>query len=197
MLNGKAPEINVNQPLAWTNKNDFGGHSFYTSLGHIKDFENKEFVKMLNNAVDWLINGSPKLEHLDKKKRIHEEVDGALSPENSRSLIKVRDDLEIDLVLSEPIIKQPLHMSFDHKGRLWVVQYSQYPDPAGLKRLSRDKVWRVSYDRMPPPPPHKPDSIYRGADKISIHEDTNGDGIYNKHKIFADGLNMATSVAHD
>ena len=67
-------------------------------------------------------------------------------------------------------------MSFDHKGRLWVVQYSQYPDPAGLKRLSRDKVWRVSYDRMPPPPPHKPDSIYRGADKISIHEDTNGDG---------------------
>ena len=105
LLNGKAPEINVNQPLAWTNKNDFGGHSFYTSLGHIKDFENKEFVKMLNNAVDWLINGSPKLEHLDKKKRIHEEVDGALSPENSRSLIKVRDDLEIDLVLSEPIIK--------------------------------------------------------------------------------------------
>ena len=197
LLNGKAPEINVNQPLAWTNKNDFGGHSFYTSLGHIKDFENKEFVKMLNNAVDWLINGSPKLEHLDKKKRIHEEVDGALSPENSRSLIKVRDDLEIDLVLSEPIIKQPLHMSFDHKGRLWVVQYSQYPDPAGLKRLSRDKVWRVSYDRMPPPPPHGPDSIYRGADKISIHEDTNGDGIYNKHKIFADGLNMATSVAHD
>ena len=197
LLNGKAPEINANQPLAWTNKNDFGGHSFYTSLGHINDFGNEEYVKMLNNAVDWLIDVSPKLERLDKKKRPHEEVNGALSPEKSRSLIQVGNDLEIDLVLSEPIIKQPLHMSFDHKGRLWVVQYSQYPDPAGLKRLSRDKVWRVSYDRMPPPPPHGPDSIYRGTDKISIHEDTNGDGIYDKHKIFADGLNMATSVAHD
>ncbi|MCP4508488.1 MAG: dehydrogenase, partial [Fuerstiella sp.] len=32
-------------------------------------------------------------------------------------------------------------------------------------------------------------------DRISIHEDTDGDGVYDKHKIFVDGLNLATSVA--
>jgi putative membrane-bound dehydrogenase-like protein len=104
--------------------------------------------------------------------------------------------LAIDLVLSEPLIRQPLHISFDDRGRMWVVQYIQYPDPAGLKELSHDKVWRVDYDRKPPPPPHAEGSPFRGKDVISIHEDADGDGVYETHKVFADGLNMATSVAH-
>ena len=32
---------------------------------------------------------------------------------------------------------------------------------------------------------------------ISIHEDTNGDGDFDKVKIFQDGLSMATSLARD
>jgi putative membrane-bound dehydrogenase-like protein len=43
---------------------------------------------------------------------------------------------------------------------------------------------------VPPPPPHHD----RGADIISIHEDTDGDGIYDKHKVFQDGLNMANAA---
>ena len=124
-------------------------------------------------------------------------IEGAMSPRDSTKLISVPDDLSVDLVLSEPIIKQPLHLSFDSRGRLWVVQYIQYPDPAGLKRISRDKVWRVAYDMVPPPPPYPSGSPFIGKDKISIHEDTNGDGEFDKHKIFVDGLNMVTSVAHD
>ena len=202
LLNGIAPKANASQPLAWINKNKFGGYSFYTSLGHSKDFKNPQFQRILNNAVDWLLNGLIKKNDIQrnktlKKKSIHESVDGALSPEKSHSLIKTTDGIEVDLLLSEPYITQPLHLSFDYKGRLWVVQYSQYPDPAGLKRLSRDKVWRVSYDKVPPPPPHKKNSTFWGNDKISIHEDTNGDGRYDTHKVFLDGLNMATSVAHD
>ena len=45
-------------------------------------------------------------------------------------------------------------LSFDERGRLWVVQYLQYPYPAGLKMLSHDGVWRAVYDKVPPPPPH-------------------------------------------
>ncbi|MFT5856849.1 MAG: putative heme-binding domain-containing protein, partial [Verrucomicrobiales bacterium] len=37
---------------------------------------------------------------------------------------------------------------------------------------------------------------FRGEDKITIHEDTDGDGHYDKTKTFLDGLNMATSLAH-
>ena len=72
-----------------------------------------------------------------------------------------------------------------------MVQYLQYPDPAGLKMVSHDGVWRAVYDKVPPPPPHH----FRGKDKITIHEDTDGDGVFDRHKTFLDGLNIATSVA--
>ena len=35
-----------------------------------------------------------------------------------------------------------------------------------------------------------------GKDKITIHEDTDGDGAFDKHKTFVDGLNMVTAVEH-
>jgi len=117
-----------------------------------------------------------------------------LSPAESFKKIKVADDLEVDLVLHEPLVAQPLSMTFDLRGRLWVVQYRQYPFPAGLKMISRDKYYRAVYDRVPPPPPHAKDSPFRGRDRISIHEDTDGDGKFDKHKVFVDGLSIATAV---
>ena len=53
-------------------------------------------------------------------------------------------------VLSEPQIAQPLSMNFDERGRLWVVEYQQYPYPAGLKMVSRNKYYRAVYDKVPP-----------------------------------------------
>ena len=200
LMTGRAVGIGVKQPVAWVNRNIFGGKTFYTSLGHKDDFTNINFVKMLDNAASWALSKDPqlKINKISKSKHLpHEKIDGAMSPRDSTRLISVPDDLTVDLVLCEPIIKQPLHLSFDSKGRLWVVQYIQYPDPAGLKRVSRDKVWRVAYDKIPPPPPYPSGSPFIGKDKISIHEDTNGDGEFDKHKIFVEGLNMATSVAHD
>ncbi|MBI1176166.1 c-type cytochrome [bacterium] len=114
-----------------------------------------------------------------------------LSPADSAKDFIVPDDLQIDLILSEPTITQPLQLSFDERGRLWVVEYRQYPEPAGLKQVSHDKFWRSVYDKVPLPPP---DGV-KGKDRISIHEDTNGDGTFDSHKVFVDGLNIATSCA--
>src|SRR5947209_16758876 len=99
-----------------------------------------------------------------------------LSPAEAAKSFKVADDLRFDQVLAEPIVKQPLGMSFDERGRLWVCQYLQYPHPAGLKIMSRDMFWRIVYDKVPPAPP-KHD---RGRDIISIHEDTKGTGVFDK-----------------
>jgi putative heme-binding domain-containing protein len=115
----------------------------------------------------------------------------ALSPQQALQRFTTPDDLQVELVLAEPVVRQPVFMNFDERGRLWVVQYVQYPYPAGLKMLSKDEYWRAQYDKVPlPPPQHTP-----GLDKITIHEDTDGDGGYDHHKTFLEGLSIVTSVA--
>ena len=111
-------------------------------------------------------------------------------PQSTLSHFLYPDDLSLDLVLSEPEIVQPVELSFDHRGRLWVVQYHQYPYPQGLKVTSVDNFLRVHFDKIPVAPP----GGLKGADKISIFEDTNGDGTYDKSTDAIKGLNIATSV---
>ncbi len=111
-------------------------------------------------------------------------------PGKTLSHFRYPDDLSLDLVLSEPEIVQPVELSFDHRGRLWVVQYHQYPYPKDLKVVSVDNFLRVKFDKVPAAPPQG----IRGADKITIFEDTNGDGTYDKSTDAIKGLNIATSV---
>ncbi len=114
-----------------------------------------------------------------------------LPPRDAEQAFEVPDDLRMQLVLSEPEIAQPLFMTWDERGRMWVVEYRQYPEVAGVTMLSRDVFLRSVYDKLPEPPPHGA----RGRDRITIHEDTDGDGVYDTHKTFVDGLNIASSVA--
>jgi putative membrane-bound dehydrogenase-like protein len=90
----------------------------------------------------------------------------------------------------EPDIRQPILVKFDDRGRLWTIQYLQYPNPAGLKRVSVDRYSRTIYDRVPEPPPKGP----KGADRITIMEDTNGDGRADKFKDFISDLNLCTGL---
>lgn len=104
---------------------------------------------------------------------------------------RLPEDLAIDLVLSEPQITQPVEIGFDHRGRLWVVQYNQYPFPKGLKVTGVDNHMRFKFDKVPLPPPLG----LKGADKITVFEDTDGNGSYDKATDVISGLNIATSVA--
>jgi putative membrane-bound dehydrogenase-like protein len=113
-----------------------------------------------------------------------------LSPEDAVKRMKVADGFEIRLLASEPAIRQPLSISFDERGRIWVLQYIQYPNPAGLKAVKVDEYLRTTYDRLPEPPPKGP----KGADKITILEDKDGDGYFETAKNFVTGLNIASGM---
>ncbi len=81
--------------------------------------------------------------------------------------LKVPDGYKIELFASEedfPDLANPVQMTFDNKGRLWVACMPSYP-------------------HYKPGDP-KPD------DKILILEDTNGDGKADKQTVFADGLHL-------
>lgn len=133
---------------------------------------------------------------------VHSNTDGKGPPLNIEETIKklkIPDFLNIQIALSEPECLQPLYTEFDEKGRLWVTQYIQYPEPAGIELIAWDRHLRAIYDQDPPPPPFDtPEKAkFKGRDKITIHEDTNGDGRFDTHKVFMDGLNIATSTAQD
>jgi putative membrane-bound dehydrogenase-like protein len=114
----------------------------------------------------------------------------ALSPKESLERFSLSEGLEISLAANEPEVRQPLCINFDERGRMWVVQYIQYPFPAGLKVLKYDEHLRAVFDKVPAPPP----GHVHGADKITIFEDKDGDGFYESHKDFVVGLNIATSA---
>ncbi len=111
--------------------------------------------------------------------------------EDAVKQFKVRDGFEIQLVASEPAVSQPLFLSWDSRGRMWTVQYRQYQFPAGLKIIRYDQHLRAVFDKVPDPPPHGTP----GVDKITVHEDTDGDGLYDNHKDVITGLNIVSSVA--
>jgi len=113
------------------------------------------------------------------------------SPEDAVKKMTVPDELEVSLVAAEPLVRQPVCIEFDDRGRMWVIQYLQYPNPAGLERAKVDRFSRTIYDRVPEPPPKGP----RGADRITILDDKDGDGIAESSHDFIDGLNLATGLA--
>lgn len=90
-----------------------------------------------------------------------------LTPEEERLALKVPEGFEVQLFASEPDIGKPLNMSFDSKGRMWVTQSYEYPFP---------------------------DTTGVGRDKISILEDTDGDGTADKITTFADSLNIPIGI---
>ena len=84
-------------------------------------------------------------------------------------LIQVPAGFELQLFASEPDIINPIAMAWDERGRLWVVETVDYPNEV-----------------------REEDGV--GDDRIKICEDTNGDGKADKFTIFADKLNIPTSI---
>ncbi len=113
------------------------------------------------------------------------------TPDEAVKRMTVADGFEVQVVASEPLVRQPVCIEFDDRGRLWVIQYLQYPNPAGLKRLQVDRYSRTRYDRIPEPPPLGP----KGADRITILSDSDGDGKMDNSHDFVQGLNLATGLA--
>jgi putative membrane-bound dehydrogenase-like protein len=116
--------------------------------------------------------------------------EGGFPPAESAKRAKPADGLVVKLFAAEPEVRQPIFVKCDDRGRVWTIQYLQYPNPAGLKRVKVDRWSRTVYDRIPEPPPKGP----KGDDRITICEDTNGDGKADKFKDFVTGLNLCTGV---
>lgn len=93
----------------------------------------------------------------------------ALAPAQAEKKFAVPAGFEVRLFAAEPMVVNPVAMTWDERGRLWVVELYEYP--LGAK------------------PGEKP------RDKVKVLEDTDNDGRADKVTTFADGLNLATGIA--
>jgi putative heme-binding domain-containing protein len=91
----------------------------------------------------------------------------ALSPQEAIKRMTVPDGFSVELVAAEPDIVNPVAMTFDERGRIWITESLEYP-----RR-----------------------SAGPGRDRIKILEDTDGDGKADKFTIFAEGLNIPSGIA--
>ncbi|MGH7471752.1 MAG: PVC-type heme-binding CxxCH protein, partial [Longimicrobiales bacterium] len=92
-----------------------------------------------------------------------------ISPAESFALTTLRPGLRIELFAAEPMINNIIDFAWDARGRMWAVETNDYPNNV------------------------LPDTV-KGNDRVVILEDTNGDGRADKKTIFADGMNLATSL---
>ncbi len=174
------------EPWTWTRKQG-KGRVFYTAYGHNDStWTQAGFMKLINNGVLWALGDDVKdrIAKLNRpevsiyqpeiagdftKRHLVPKMQDALSPENSMKLTQVPVDFEVKFFAGEPDITNPIAMSWDEKGRLWIVESVDYPNTF----LETDGA---------------------ANDRIKICEDTNGDGRADKFTVFADSLNIPTSM---
>src|SRR5690606_25073066 len=97
------------------------------------------------------------------------EAQVALEPEESFALTTLRPGFSMELFAREPMIRRIIDFTWDERGRMWAVETNDYPN-------------RLLPDDEP------------GGDRILILEDTDGDGLADEATVFAEGLNLATSL---
>ncbi len=91
----------------------------------------------------------------------------AYSPAEAIKAMKLPEGFTAEVVAAEPDIVNPVAMTFDEKGRVWITESLEYP-------------------RRSPGP---------GRDRVKILEDTDGDGKADKFTVFAEGLNIPSGIA--
>ena len=99
----------------------------------------------------------------------HEVPKNIPAPDTASELadLTVADGFQVNLFAANPMIANPINLNWDTRGRAWVSTSTTYPH---IK------------------PGHVPN------DRIVILEDTDQDGVADKHTVFAEGLTVPHSV---
>jgi putative membrane-bound dehydrogenase-like protein len=90
-----------------------------------------------------------------------------LPAKDAARVMKVPHGFEVTVSAAEPDVKQPIAMAYDDRGRLWVAEAYEYPVRA-------------------------PEG--KGRDRILIFQDIDGDGSFDKRKVFMEKLNLVSGL---
>lgn len=112
------------------------------------------------------------------------------SPEEARAKMSVPEGYEVRCFAHEPMVQNPVAMTWDPRGRLWVVEAYEYPEgsphPAPFGGEAKDDT----YHPVPSLAGQHP------RDRVIILEDTDNDGKADKRTVFVEGLNLASAILY-
>lgn len=181
-LDGKLEIEAQTKPVAATDPVYIGGHAGNTSnwegrLDEVAIFDRALTFQEISTLAD---NGrlkpsdtTAKLSEEDKNKGGRQWIDEATPlPKSAAEQLKtfqVEPGFRLQLVAAEPLVMDPVAITFDAKGRMFVAEYGDYPigpSEEGAAPLSR----------------------------IVLLEDTDNDGQMDQRTVFADNLNFCHSL---
>ncbi|MEY4938725.1 MAG: hypothetical protein RIQ93_460 [Verrucomicrobiota bacterium] len=104
-----------------------------------------------------------------------------LAPEEALKTFVLPPNFRIELVAAEPMVRDPVMMTFDGRGRLWVAELSAYNIPEILEQLP------IYLDKTQPPP-----AVPKG--RVVVLEDTNGDGRMDKRTVYWENMDVPRAI---
>jgi len=106
----------------------------------------------------------------------------ALPPEQQREKFHLPPGFEIQLIVSDETIGQPMNLNFDAAGRLWITSSVTYPFPVEEEGVEpRDE----RFGPNDPPPPR---------DWVTVVEGIGADGTPDRVWRFVGGLNIPIGI---
>jgi len=129
----------------------------------------------------------------------------ARSPRDSLNSIEVLDGFKVELVAAEPLVMDPVDIGWGPDGRMWIVEYADYPlgldgqgQPGGRVRFLEDTTGDGRYDKstvfIEPIScpmgimPWRRGVLITAAPEIFYAEDTDGDGRADVHQTLFSGF---------
>jgi uncharacterized protein len=106
--------------------------------------------------------------------------------------LQLHPEFNVTLAADENVAEKIMSLDWDPQGRMWVVETPEYPGGRDVNKNDFKAYWDRAKDPAKFPvggkEPRKP------LDRISILTDSNGDGIMDRRMVFADGLELPTSL---
>ncbi len=157
-------------PQMWVYE-ERGYRAFVTLQGHEwQTFSHPAWRALLLRGIAWAAGrDADLLVSAEELASLRYPPGGPTEPEAARAGLVVHPDFEVELVASEPLVVNPVSIDWDPRGRAWVAMTPGYPYKAESSGI----------------PAH---------DEIVILEDADGDGRADGRKVFADGLDLVTSL---
>ncbi len=182
-------------PQMWTYEKE-NYRAFTWLAGHTYESFNLPHVRaLLLRGICW----AGKRENLDALATKEEVASlmypkgGPTAPEQAAKKLEPHPEFNISLAAAEPLIEKAISLDWDPQGRLWVAETPEYPNGRTVNKNDAPIANWSSHDVDPAVPSvQKVDRPAR--DRISWLEDTDGDGRADKKHVFADGLELVTSM---